>query len=458
LHGKSTPKMTNKNIAFKADNISKIYRLGLKDTEQETLGESLFSFIKSPVKNFRKYRSLYNFSDAELSDSASSPKSSNVLWALNNVSFEINQGETVGIIGRNGAGKSTLLKVLSRITHPTRGRLEIHGRVACLLEVGTGFHQELTGRENVYLNGTVLGMRKREVDLKFDEIVAFSGVEKFLDTPVKRYSSGMRIRLGFAVAAHLEPEILIVDEVLAVGDAAFQRKCLNKMQDVSEHGRTVLFVSHNMAAVSRLCERGILLDEGKVIADGPIHDVVRAYTTVGTGNEAARQWSDPSAAPGGEIARLQAVRVISRSGQVSESIDIRQPVGLQMEFVVLKSGHAMLPLFYVIDDEGVVAFNTLDLDPEWRSRPRPAGHYTSTAWIPANFLAEGTLNVSCGLMAVNPNIPQFIERFAVAFHIVDTIDGNSARGDWTGAMPGVVRPMLDWETSYTPETSHMLAE
>ena len=240
--------MSESNLAVKAEGLSKIYRLGVKVKARESLAGAMFGFLRSPMKNYRKYRSLYRFDDVLNQEGGSTPD--NIIWALRDVSFEVRRGEVLGIIGRNGAGKSTLLKILTRIMPPTRGRAEIRGRVSSLLEVGTGFHRELTGRENVYLNGTILGMTKAEVDRKFDEIVAFSGVERFLDTPVKRYSSGMSVRLAFAVAAHLEPEILIVDEVLAVGDAEFQKKCINKMQDVSRHGRTVLFVSHNMPAVS----------------------------------------------------------------------------------------------------------------------------------------------------------------------------------------------------------------
>ena len=248
--------MTSKDIAIKVENISKLYRIGMKDEMNDSFGGAIFSFFKSPVKNYLKYRSLYRFDDIKSSDNSNQDNHpSDIIWALRDISFEVKKGEVVGIIGRNGAGKSTLLKVLTKITAPTSGRAEIHGRVSSLLEVGTGFHQELTGRENVFLNGTILGMKKKEVDEKFDEIVAFSDVEKFIDTPVKRYSSGMKVRLAFSVAAHLEPEILLVDEVLAVGDMRFQKKCLNKMEDVGKEGRTVLFVSHNMPAVTRLCNK-----------------------------------------------------------------------------------------------------------------------------------------------------------------------------------------------------------
>lgn len=266
--------MMSSDNAIIVENISKCYRIGLKNKVHDSMGATLFDFIKSPLKNYRKYRSLYNFSDLEHRDETAA---SDILWALRDVSFEVKQGEVVGVIGRNGAGKSTLLKIISRITDPTSGYAEIRGRVSCLLEVGTGFHPELTGRENVFLNGTILGMTRREVHHKFDEIVAFSGVEKFIDTPVKRYSSGMKVRLAFSVAAHLEPEILIIDEVLAVGDAEFQQKCLGKMQNVSESGRTVLFVSHNMGAINQLCSTSIMLDEGSIVAKGESRRIVEQY-------------------------------------------------------------------------------------------------------------------------------------------------------------------------------------
>nr|NIS42913.1 ABC transporter ATP-binding protein [Desulfuromonadales bacterium] len=304
---------------------------------------AVLDFIWKPISNYRKYRSLYRFDDVDPETDAESPES--VLWALRNITFEVSQGEVLGIIGRNGAGKSTLLKVLARITEPSSGRAEIRGRVSSLLEVGTGFHPELTGRENVYLNGTILGMRKKEVDRKFDEIVDFSGIEKFIDTPVKRYSSGMKVRLAFSVAAHLEPEILIIDEVLAVGDADFQRKCLDTMKRVGGEGRTVLFVSHNMPAVTRLCNRTILLEEGRVAADGPSGAVVTRYLNSGHDSMAVREWPDAHKAPGGKVARLRAVRVKAKDGQMTESVDIRKPFQIEMEYDVLTGGHVLLPHF-----------------------------------------------------------------------------------------------------------------
>ena len=443
--------MISKDIAIKVENISKRYRIGLKENSHDSIGGAIFDFIKGPLKNYRKYRSLYKFDDIGPNSGPSSDfQSSDTIWALKGVSFEVKCGEAVGIIGRNGAGKSTLLKIFSRITNPTLGTAEIRGRVSSLLEVGTGFHQELSGRENVYLNGTILGMRKTEVDRKFDEIVEFSGVEKFLDTPVKRYSSGMKVRLAFSVAAHLEPEILIVDEVLAVGDADFQKKCLEKMENVGQQGRTVLFVSHNMPAVTRLCQRAILLDDGKVKKNGSSNEVVSTYLCSKLGTTAAREWPDSESAPGGPVARLKAVRIRIKDGFVTETVDIRKPVRLEMEYEVLKSGQILLPNFRLDNEKGDCVFVTIDQDTTWRQRLRPKGHYISTAWIPGNLLSEGLLIVSCNLITLNPDIVQFSAKNAVSFHVVDSLAGDSARGDYAKNMLGVVRPLLEWSTEFTP--------
>jgi lipopolysaccharide transport system ATP-binding protein len=253
---------------IKVENLSKRYRLGLKEQQADTLVGQVKNMLKAPYRNYKRLRELSKFGKEDES----------VFWALKDINFEVHQGEVLGIIGKNGAGKSTLLKILSQITEPTSGRIEIHGRVASLLEVGTGFHPELSGRENIYMNGTILGMTKREIDRKLDEIIDFSGVEKFIDTPVKFYSSGMKVRLGFSVAAHLDPEILIIDEVLAVGDYEFQQKCLGKMEDVSKNqGRTVLFVSHNLEAVKNLCSRSILLKNGEIDLIGNTVEVIDQY-------------------------------------------------------------------------------------------------------------------------------------------------------------------------------------
>jgi homopolymeric O-antigen transport system ATP-binding protein len=432
-------------VAIKVENISKIYRIGLKDTIRDSLGATLIDFLKSPLKNFKTYRSLYNFKDIE-GNNGDCPES--IIWALKDIAFQVNQGEVVGIVGRNGAGKSTLLKVLSKITSPTTGRAEVHGRISSLLEVGTGFHQELTGRENVYLNATILGMRKKEVDRKFDEIVNFSGIEKFIDTPVKRYSSGMKIRLGFSVAAHLEPDILIIDEVLAVGDAEFQKKCLNKMEDVGKQGRTVLFVSHNMSAVTRLCGRCIHIEGGRIIEDGPPHAVVKNYLCSDMGTMAARNWSDPDSAPGGDKARLRAVRVRSDEDEVADTIDIRKPFSIEMEYDLFQSDLVLMPIFHLKNELGQDVFVTVDQDPTWRRRPRPRGRYISRVNIPGNLMAEGMIFPTCCLMTLAPDSVLFLENGPVAFLVVDSNEGDSARGDYTKNIPGVVRPLLEWQTQY----------
>ncbi len=419
---------------IRATNVAKQYQLGARQNSFVTLRETLAEKVRAPLKRFKPNQAASN----------------NTIWALRDVSFEVGAGEVVGIIGRNGAGKSTLLKVLAHITEPTSGRVELYGRIASLLEVGTGFHPELSGRENIYLNGAILGMPKAEIRRKFDEIVTFSEIEKFIDTPVKRYSSGMYLRLAFAVAAHLDPEILLVDEVLAVGDASFQRKCLDKMEDVTQAGRTVIFVSHNMPAITRICPRTILLEAGKVSFDGPSHEAVRQYLGSGLGTNAAREWKDITEAPGNEVVRLCGIRVRTEDGETCESIDIREPVGLEMEFEVLEAGHVLVPNYHLINEEGVCAFIILEQNAEWRRRPRPAGRYVSTAWIPGNALSEGTLVISAAISTMDPVTVHFFERDVVAFQIIDSLDGDSARGDYAGPMPGIVRPLLNWTSQHTP--------
>ena len=328
--------MSNKNIAIRVENISKIYRIGLKDEMHDNFAGAIFDFIRKPIKNYRKYRSLYKFTDMDSDQSSSNTNNnSDIIWALKNVSFELEKGKVLGIIGRNGAGKSTLLKILARVTNPTSGYAEIRGRVSSLLEVGTGFHPELTGRENVYLNGTVLGMRKKEIEQKFDDIVAFSEVGKFLDTPVKRYSSGMRVRLAFSVAAHLEPEILIIDEVLAVGDSAFQKKCLNKMEGVAKEGRTVLFVSHNMGMVSDLCSECIQLSNGEIVASGETKDIVRDYVSENSipGQIDLRNWTKDRTGKG--PMRVFNLSTEDKNGEIKSRFAFGEPI----TFNVGVSGH-----------------------------------------------------------------------------------------------------------------------
>lgn len=443
--------MSANKIAIKVEHISKYYRIGLKENRHDSIAGAVFDFVKRPLKNYRKHRSLYKFDDFDLHDRKNSNNEhSDIIWALKDISFEVKKGEVIGVIGRNGAGKSTLLKILSRITSPASGRVEIYGRVSSLLEVGTGFHPELTGRENIYLNATILGMSKKETDGKFDEIVEFSGIKKFLDTPVKRYSSGMKVRLAFSVAAHLEPEILIIDEVLAVGDTDFQKKCLNKMEDVGREGRTVLFVSHNMPAVNRLCQRAILLDVGSIIEDGPCYQVVNKYLYSGQKTTAAREWKDPLKSPSGQVARLRGVRVRNDQGEIAEGVDIRRPLYIEMEYEVLQNGHILLPHFGLRNEKGISVFVTVDQDPDWNKRKRPTGLFRSRVSIPGNFLAEGTHFVNCHLMTLNPEEMQFSQPSIISFTVIDSLEGDSARGEYGKNFPGVVRPLLEWKTEYQP--------
>ena len=424
-------------FAIRIEGIGKKYRLGERD-RYKTLRDALTRTVTAP------FQALSRLASGQSLIQRSKPEE---FWALTDVCFELAPGEVVGLIGRNGAGKSTLLKILSRIVEPTTGRALLRGRVGSLLEVGTGFHPELTGRENIYLNGAILGLGRREVRRKFDEIVDFSEVEQFIDTPVKQYSSGMYMRLAFAVAAQLEPEILLVDEVLAVGDSSFQKKCIGKMDEVGREGRTVVFVSHSMTAVTRLCPRVILLDRGRVIADGPAAEVTAAYLRSDLGTMAHRLWPDPMTAPGDCVVRLRSVGVVGDDGAFHATADIRRPVVLEMVYDVLQSGYVAVPNFLLYTEEGVCAFVTADTDPEWRRRPKPVGRYVSRVTIPGNFLSEGTLIVDAAISTMDPVTVHAHEREAVAFQVIDSLDGDSMRGDFGGAVPGVVRPRLDWLTN-----------
>lgn len=375
-------------------------------------------------------------------------KSTDDFWALRDVAFDIMAGEAVGIIGRNGAGKSTLLKILSRITAPTTGEVRISGKVASLLEVGTGFHSELSGRENIFLNGAIMGMSRAEVRARFDEIVAFAEVEKFLDTPVKRYSSGMYVRLAFAVAAHLQPEILVVDEVLAVGDASFQKKCLGKMQAVASGGRTVLFVSHNMAAISRLCSRAILLSHGTVAADGTVSKVSAIYAG-GTNGESSTEvdFRVTGRPPGSEHVRLLAARLLGDQPG-SPTVDIRRPFSLELDFEVLSKRYPLNPNVHIFNEEGTCIFISSDGYLHAYQQPKPLGVYRSRVTIPGNFMSEGMFSVDVAISTGDPLIIHVHERGLFSFRIHDPGEGDSVRGEYAGPIPGAVRPMLPWTTEH----------
>ena len=368
-------------------------------------------------------------------------------WALRDVSFDVQPGEVVGIIGRNGAGKSTLLKILSRITEPTSGEIRVRGRIASLLEVGTGFHPELSGRENIFLNGAILGMSKAEIRAKFDEIVDFAGVEQFIDTPVKRYSSGMYVRLAFAVAAHLEPEILIVDEVLAVGDAEFQKKCLGKMKDVAGHGRTILFVSHQIPSVTRLCNRVIWMEKGGIKKSGPALDICNDYLAAERPTLSTKTWTDESSFPGNSWVRLESVT--ARGGADDPTVfPISQPLELEIGYQVIKSGKVLIPNIHFYSSEGALIFVSHDWQSGWRDRPREVGFYTTTFTIPSNFFCEGTISVTVAISSYNPFELHTCENEVVSFTMLDDLEDSDIRGDYTGRIPGLVRPLLNVETKF----------
>ncbi len=363
-------------------------------------------------------------------------------WALKDVSFEIKRGEVVGVIGRNGAGKSTLLKVLSRITEPSTGRVQIKGRVASLLEVGTGFHHELTGRENIYLNGAILGMTRAEIKRKFDEIVAFAEVEKFLDTPVKRYSSGMYVRLAFAVAAHLEPEILIVDEVLAVGDAEFQKKCLGKMGEVASHGRTVLFVSHNMRAVKSLCQTAILLQHGTIKLSGAAPAVCDAYFNrldITVGDDALER--DLAKSP---YAHFHSIRAHDYAGVTCSSFSASEAIQITIDYTPTDPTVCPVLNVHIFNDQNIQAFASINT-----ITPRPNTRMNVTVTIPPNQLNEGEYSASVFASTFNPDIIHTRLDHIVSFDVSD-VATNPIRSGFRGKFPGVVRPLLNWKLNEAP--------
>jgi lipopolysaccharide transport system ATP-binding protein len=416
---------------IRVENLSKKYTIQHNVKRADTFRDALMTGVRSLGNRLRRpWQPNGNCTHEEFS-------------ALKDVNFEVQRGEVVGVIGRNGAGKSTLLKILSRVTEPTTGRITIDGRVASLLEVGTGFHSELSGRENIYLNGAVLGMSRAEITRKFDEIVAFAEVEKFIDTPVKHYSSGMYMRLAFAVAAHLEPEILIVDEVLAVGDLSFQKKCLGKMHDVAEAGRTVLFVSHNMQAITMLCDRGLLLRQGEVAHRGPSHDVVRCYLESRVDQNAEIAWTE-KAAPGDAIARLQAVRILDEQGQVDFDHAISSPIGVEMEVDVLKSGYRIDTSIHVLNEDGLCLFAVgSPLNREGNCFVKP-GRYRSICRIPPNLLNDGKHYVSAFVVRDTNQLDAEVHEI-VAFMAHDY---GTERMGFTGKIIGAVRPLLAWDIDY----------
>jgi lipopolysaccharide transport system ATP-binding protein len=417
--------------AIRVDSISKQYIVGAAEPSYRTFREAIVEAAASPLKRLRQVGRKRSAAET--------------IWALKEVSFEVEPGEVVGIVGRNGAGKSTLLKILSRITEPTSGSAEIRGRVASLLEVGTGFHAELTGRENIYLNGAILGMTRREIQERFDEIVAFAEVDKFIDTPVKRYSSGMYLRLAFAVAAHLQPEILLVDEVLAVGDAAFQKKCLGKMGDVARQGRTVLFVSHNLPAVRSLCPHSMFIDQGRVRATGDTAEILELYSRAGL-QAMSLCWMRPEPVAG--LPALPPVRVMSLRllGAEDATVTVDSPLRVQVEFVVEGKASYVIPGVHFFNSEGLLIFSSAD----WSLGRLEPGRYASLCEVPPFLLNDGLVTLSAYLYdSKRPGYNQLVADGtpqAVGF-IVDAsawIEKSDHR--WLRPWPGLVRPDFNWST------------
>ncbi len=416
------------DIAIRAGNLSKRYNITMGKRRHDTLRDQIADGLKSLFRRNRR-----------------SSLGENAFWALKDVSFEIKEGEVVGIIGQNGAGKSTLLKVLSQIVVPTYGQAQIYGRVGSLLEVGTGFHPELTGRENIFLNGAIIGMKKEEIRRQFDAIVEFAEVEKFLDVPVKRYSSGMYVRLAFAVAAHLQPEIMFVDEVLAVGDAAFQKKCLGKMGDVAKGGRTVLFVSHNMTAVNSLCDRVLWLDRGTIVEDGPTTPIVTRYMekSLKGMDSSEESWDDITTAPGNDIVRFHGVRVRRQDGRLSDPLTMQTPFQVEIECWNLVDNTQLHVTLHLYTAEGIIAFTTGGL-PE---RPMPAGLFRSVCYVPGDLLNSGLHRIVV-LIVKNTNSVIYRHESGASINILDLNHRDFA---YFGREPGVVQPVLNWKTEYLGE-------
>lgn len=426
------------DIVIKVENLSKQYRLGEVGTG--SLKDDIIRFKYSLMGKENPFLKIGDVNERNIKNK------SPYVWALQDINFEIARGEVVGIIGRNGAGKSTLLKILSRTTGPTTGNVKIKGRIASLLEVGTGFHGELSGRENIYLNGAIMGLRKHEITNKLEEIIDFAGVEKYIDTPVKRYSSGMYVRLAFGVAAHLEPDIMIVDEVLAVGDAEFQKKALGKMKDVStKGGRTVLFVSHNMQAIKQLCNSCIILKNGKIVESGDVTNTINNYLATESQVITKRSWSLIEA-PGNTIVKLVAVYAHCEDFTIPKNgnFEITEKIGITISYHVLQEGHRFIHGANIYNNEDINIFNSHDVTSDFRDEKKEKGIYEATMWIPGNLMSEGLFTLSVALFVPAPfEIFVHAER-AISFSVSDEMKGDSARGHYTQGFPGYIRPLLQW--------------
>lgn len=427
------------DVVIRCQGISKQFRIGQKRERYVTLRDTFTDGVLEP---FHRVRRLWR------GEAPGAGEVSKTIWALTNVSFEIESGEAVGIIGPNGAGKSTLLKILSRITEPTEGTGEVHGRIGSLLEVGTGFHPELTGRENTYLYGAILGMHKSEIHAQFDRIVEFAEVGDFIDTPLKHFSTGMQVRLAFAVAAHLDPEILLVDEVIAVGDAQFQRKCLSTMGSAADAGRTVIFVSHNMVALENLCQRVIWLQKGEIVRDGEPSHVIGEYLRSVSSSLSEQLWSDPESAPGNEIVRLRRVRVRPDGGSSDEHIRVTTDFLIEVEYWNLVPDFQLSVTLHLINSQGVFVLETGSVkDPTRPTDPLARGLFRTVCHLPAHLLNDGGYAVKVLFIRDRRSVV-YLEKEALLFEV---LDAKEVRGAWYGKVQGVVRPRLKWETECLEE-------
>ena len=366
-------------------------------------------------------------------------------WALRDLDFRLGAGEVLGIIGHNGAGKSTLLKILSRVTDPSTGSARVRGRMASLLEVGTGFHPDLSGRDNVYMNAALLGLSRQDTRRRFDEIVAFAGVERFIDTPIKHYSSGMKVRLGFAVAAHLDPDIFIIDEALAVGDVAFQKKCMDRIEKVGQSGHTILFVSHHLQSVARLCSRALVLKQGQLVFDGGTAEAIHHYTAMLEVNGTHRQWL-PAEAPGDDEVRLLEAQLLIDGQPCRTVADIRGRLSVRIRYRLLRDSSALMASLHVFLPGGDWVFAAIDTEPGSIERPRRAGDYEALAELPAELLNEGGYVFGVALMSFNPRREHLFLRDALSLTLFDPVEGDTPRLRHTGELPGPVRPRLHWQT------------
>ena len=424
---------------IEVEGVSKQYGMGAGAPRYLTLRESIGTRIGKLAARVRHGRREAGLGGAREEH----------FYALRNVSFTVAPGEVVALIGRNGAGKSTLLRILSRITWPTEGQVALYGQAGSLLEIGAGFHAELTGRENVFLSASVLGMSRADTRRRFDDIVAFAGIDKFIDMPVKFYSNGMYLRLAFSIASSLQPDILFIDETLGVGDAEFQRRCYERIRQIGQSGRTVVFVTHSTQLVPQLSARALWLEAGELRFDGDAHRAVSEYLGNDRGVGPRRAWDDIDGAPGDDCVRLRSVRVTDETGDDLDACDVSRPFGVEIVFDVLVNDHVIVPRLEFCNGEGACLFWAFEGDSPWQGQPRPAGRHRSTAWLPAHLLADGALWVGVAIQSFKPWMKHVDESNVITVQVADPEPGSgvrTARADYPGHIPGFVRPLLRWTT------------